>query len=406
MSILYLYYFIGVAVIGIITGVVPGMYLSKISETKALKNESIFNTRGFQRKILLIFQLIIVAILLNSTFIIKRQINYILNKNLGFNYENIVYMSLNKDIQDKREILKNYLLKNPKIKNIAFSDGLIGEGFPKTTKSIGEYEKLCYFYSIDPDYIRLYQMNIKYGRNFSWDLKTDSNNSCIINEAACKAFGIEDPLNKFMGNKEIIGVVSDFNFTSLHDKIEPLIINCGEGKIAQVKISGEKQLETLSFIKKICKEISPDFECDYSFLDTRIKKLYKSESDLKNSLAVYSMITLIIALLGLFGLTLFLIKKKTKEIGIRKLYGARLTDTFKLFTTEQVGIVFISNLLAIPASLLVIKGWLNNFQFRVEIGFLVFLKTFLITIVFTLLAISFVIIKTHKTNLIETLKHE
>ena len=405
-SLIYLYYFIGVTGIGIITGVVPGTYLSNINEIKALKKELIFNTRGFQRKMLLVFQLIIVAVLLNSTFIIKRQINFVLNKDLGFNYENIVYFDLSKTLLDKKEILKNNLLKNPKIKNVSLSDGIIGEGFAKASNSIGDNEKLCYFYSVDPDYLELYQMDIKYGRNFSWDLKTDVNNRCIINEAACKAFGIENPVNKLIGNKEIIGVVKDFNFTSLHNKIEPLIINCGNGNVVQIKISGENQIETLHFIKKTCKDISPDFECDYSFLDNRIKKLYKSELDLKSSFAVYSIITLIIALLGLFGLTLFLIKKKTKEISIRKLYGARLTNTFRLFTTEQVWIVFISNLLAIPISLLVMNGWLNNFQFRVDIGFIVFLKTFLITMVFTLLAISFFIIKTHKTNLIETLKHE
>ena len=134
--------------------------------------------------------------------------------------------------------------------------------------------------------------------------------------------------------------------------------------------------------------------------------MYKSELDLKSSFSVYSVITLIIALLGLFGLTLFLIKKKTKEIGIRKLYGSRLIDTFKLFATEQIMIVVISNILAVPVSLSVMTGWLNNFQFRVDIGFLVFLKTFLIIIIFNLLAISFFIIKTHRTNLIETLKYD
>lgn len=188
--------------------------------------------------------------------------------------------------------------------------------------------------------------------------------------------------------------------------IEPLVIDCGNGGIVQIKISGVNKEETKDFIINTCKSISPEFECNYSFLDDRIKKLYKSEIDLKSSFEVYSLITFIIALLGLFGLTLFTIKKKTKEISIRVLYGARLSDTFKLFTKEQIGIALIANIFAIPISLLVMNKWLNNFQFRVDIGFFVFLKTLFITIAFTLLAVSFLIIKTHKTNLIKTLKYE
>lgn len=406
-SLLYLYYFVGVIIIGIITGLVPGIFLSKINEIKALKNESVFNSRGIQRKILLVFQLVIVAVLLNSTFIIKRQISYVFKKDLGFQYDNVISFDLSKSLQDKNELLKNNLLKNPRIESVSFSDGLIGEEYSKHPVNIGGADKICTFYSIDTNYLALYKIKLKYGRGFSPDLKTDITNSCIINEEACKTFGIENPVGKSMANKKVIvGVVYNFNFTSLHNKIEPLIINCGNGKVVQIRISADNQEETINFVKRTCKSISPDFECNYSFLDNRIKKLYKSELDLKSSFEIYSLITFIIALLGLFGLTLFMVKKKTKEIGIRKLYGARLNDTFKLFTKEQIRIVIISNVLAIPISFLVMNKWLTNFQFRVDIGFLVFFETFFITIAFTLLAISFLIIKTHKTNLIETLKHE
>jgi ABC-type antimicrobial peptide transport system permease subunit len=141
-------------------------------------------------------------------------------------------------------------------------------------------------------------------------------------------------------------------------------------------------------------------------MENRIKTLYISEIKLKSSFVVYSGISLIISSLGLFGLTLFLIRKKTREISIRKLFGAKLSDTFKLFITEQVWIVIVSNMVAIPISLYVMKGWLNNFQYKVNIGYFVYLETLLLTLAFTILSISFFIVKTHKTNLIETLKHE
>jgi putative ABC transport system permease protein len=247
---------------------------------------------------------------------------------------------------------------------------------------------------------------VKYGRNFSSDLRTDIKGTCILNEEACRAFGIENPVGKLLGNIEIIGVVYNFNFTSLHNAIEPLVMNYGSGKIVQIKVSAERQDATVNYIKSICKNLSPDFECNYSFLDSRIRQLYKPDLDLKSSFAVYSIITLIIAVLGLFGLTLFTVKKKIKEVIIRKLFGARLKDTINLLTREHVIIVIISNILAMPITLLIMHKWLDNFRYKIDISFLIFLETFLITIVFTLLTVLFFILKTHRLNLIDNLKHE
>jgi len=405
-SSLYCYYFIGIVVIGIIVGLISGIFFSKINVIKTLKNESVLSSRGTQRKILLVFQLVIVAVLLNSTFIIKKQIGFVFKKDLGFQYENVISFGLNKTLQDKNEILKDILLKNPRVESISFSDGLLGDGFCKSSIKIGAVEKLCYFNSIDPYYLALYKIKLKEGRCFSNDLKTDSNKSCIINEETCNVYGIKNPVGKSIGHKIIVGVVYNFNYTSLHNKIEPLVFYCGKGRMIQIKISAVNKEETIEFIKNACKGLSPDFELNISFLKDHIKKLYKSELDLKSSFSIYSIITCIIALLGLFGLTLFKIKKKTKEISIRKLFGAKLNNTFILLAKEEIRIVLISNILAIPITLLLMNKWLNNFQFRVDIGFLIFLKTFLVSVAFTLLAILFLIIKTHKTKLIETLKYE
>lgn len=404
---LYLIYFIGIVFIGAITGLFPGVFLSKVKEIKALKNETVFRTRGFQRKILLVFQILIVATLLNSTFIIKSQINYILKKNLGFNYENVLSFKLTPEFSQKKELIKQKLLENPNIKDVSISDGLIGEGFAKAPIGNDDNNKLCYFYSIDPDYLKLYNITIKYGRNFSWDLATDISNSCILNEEACSILGYENPLNTKINNKQIIGVVNDFSFTSLHNQIEPLVIYCSqEGNIVQVKISSTNQNSTVQYISDICKNIFPNFDFNYEFVENRIKEMYKSELDLKSSFQFYSLITFIIALLGLLGLTLFLIKKKTKEVSIRKLFGAKLNDTLLLLSREQIWIVLIANIIAIPLTYFFMEKWLNNFQFRVDIGYYIFLKTFFIIISLTLLAVSIIVLKIHKVNLIEALRNE
>ncbi|MEN8904742.1 MAG: ABC transporter permease, partial [Clostridiales bacterium] len=391
---LYLIYFIGIVFIGFITGLFPGVFLSNVKEIKALKNETIFRSRGFLRKILLVIQILIVATILNSSFIIKKQINYVFTKDLGFNYENVLSFKLTPELGQKRELIKHKLLENPNIKVVSISDGLIGEGFAKAPIGNEDNNKLCNFYSIDPDYLKLYNIRIKAGRNFSGDLATDISNSCILNEEACRVFGYENPVNTKIKNKVIIGVVNSFNFTSLHNQIEPLVIYCGEGgNVVQVKISSINQNSTVKYIEDICKNISPDFNFNYAFLENRIKEMYKSELDLKSSFQFYSLITFIIALLGLLGLTLFLIKKKTKEVSIRKLFGAKLNDTLILLSREQIWIVLIANIIAIPLTYLFMEKWLNNFQFRMDIGYLIFLKTLIITISLTLLVVSFIILK-------------
>ncbi|RLD30254.1 MAG: hypothetical protein DRI73_10550, partial [Bacteroidetes bacterium] len=296
---LYMIYFIGIAVIGVIVGLIPGIFLAKTKEINALKNEIIFNSRGFQRKALLVIQLLIVAILMNSTFIIKSQINYIFQKDLGFSYNNIISFQLNEDLLDKNELLKHNLLKNPKIKYVSFSDGLIGSGFGKSSIGNDENRVLSYFFSIDPDYFDLYDINIKQGRNFSWDIATDSVSACIINEEACRVLEIELPINKILNDKKIVGVVNEFNFTSLHNQIEPLIIYWGgKGNVVQIKLSDDYQDETIQFISNSCKDISPDFNFNYTFLEISLKDLYKSEIELKSSFEFYSLITFIIALMG------------------------------------------------------------------------------------------------------------
>jgi putative ABC transport system permease protein len=406
-SVLYCIFFLVIAFIGLLTGYISGFSLSKLNVIKALKNESLLNSQGFQRKLMLAFQLIIVATLLNSTFIINSQIKFILSKDLGFNYENVIYFRLDDILQEKKNALTNKFLENPKIKKVSFSSGLIGEGFGKASIGNEDNVHLCYFNSIDPDYIDLYKLNVKEGRNFLWDLTTDFENACIINEQACKVYNLDNPVNEMLGNRRIIGIIKDFNFISLHKNIEPLVISCeNTGSVIQLKIEENNAKSTLNYIKETCSNLSPDYNFEISFLKTYLKELYKTEFDLNKNLKVYSTITFIIALLGIFGLALFMIKKKFKEISIRKLFGAKLKSTFLIIAKEYFIIVFISNLIAFPLSYLFTDKWGANFQYKVGFEYIVYLKTFLIVLVFTFLAIIYMILKSHSINPINALKEE
>lgn len=403
---LYACYFSCIGVIGCIMGFIPGLFISKTNAVKVLKNESIFGRREIRRKLFLLFQLLIVATLLNLSFIIKNQINFLLKKDMGFCYENVITFRLDETLQEKQELLKDKLYKIPSVEIVSCSNGLMGEGFTKVPIDNSENHDLCYTYTIDPEYLKLYAIDLKYGRNFSPDLKSDNKNSCIINEEACITIGIEDPIDRMINGRRIVGVVKNFNYSSLHNVIEPLLICCGTGKVIQIKIAPDNQNKTIDNIRSSCISISPDFEFDYAFLDTQIKELYKSDLNVRNSIGAYSIVAFLIALLGLLGLMLFIIRKKIKEVNIRKLHGASVSDILKLFLKEQLRIILISNAIAIPVSVFIVNKWLENFSYRVDIGFLVFLKTLIVTLIFNVLVISVLVVKAQKTNVVEALKNE
>jgi len=406
-NLIYFLFFFGIVIIGIITGIISGYSVSKLNAIKVLNNKSFFKSKGIQRKLLLIIQLTIVAVLLNSTFIINKQLNYILDKDLGFNYENIAYLKLDEKLIENSDVLKRKLKENPSIKGISFSSGLIGDGTTKAPLGSDDNIHLSNIYSVDPDYIDLYKMEIKSGRNFSWHYKTDFENTCIINEKACKVFGLEEPLDEMLGENKIVGVISDFNYTSLHNSIEPLVIFCEEnGRIIQLTISENEISSTLRYIENTCKMFSSEYNCNISFMDNRLKQLYKSEFELKKNFSFFSLVTLIIALLGIVGLALFMVKKKYKEISIRKLFGARLKDTFQIIAKEYFIIICISNLLAFPLTYFFMNRWITNFQYMAPFGYFAFIRTFLIVVAFTFLAITYMILKSHKISLIDTIKEE
>jgi putative ABC transport system permease protein len=406
-SSLYLIYLIIIVLIGFLSGLIPGLFFSKLKEISVLKKETVLNSNGIQRKVLLVFQLLIVACLLNASFIMKNQINYIFEKDLGYKYENIITFRLDEDLLAKKEVLKQTLLKKPYIEGVSFSTCLMGGNYSKSSMGNIDKKEMCYWTSIDPDYIALYGIRLVEGRDFSWDRTADFSKTCMLNKAALLAFGIKNIETDLFEGKEVLAVVDDFNFSSLHNQVEPLVLYCGrDGAFAQLKFSGACNDEDLQEIESVIKAISPNSDFDYSFLEDRIKALYQSDLDLKNSIQFYSFITLVIALLGLFGLTLFLIRKKNKEICLRKLFGANFSDTSKLLSKEQIWIVLIANIVAMPISYWLMEKWLTNFQFRLEINFMVFLKTFLITLVLTLLAVLVLIVKTHRVNLIQALRYE
>ncbi|MBE9492685.1 MAG: ABC transporter permease, partial [Bacteroidetes bacterium] len=350
--------------IGLVSGSYPAFYLSRFKPITVLKagHGKINGGTSLLRKALVVFQFIISITLIFSILVIYSQIRFILNKDLGYNYENVVGIPLyNNNSPEKINLIKNEFLKNPGVLNVAVSSGMNGVSGTQSTIEVDDTTdtrvtvRLGY---VDENFFPMMGIPVIEGRNFSKEYALDRNEAIIINESAVDYLGWDDPLGKqfrsIFGDtvykRKVIGVIRDYHYYSLRSKIEPAVYFYNpEGiHILCVKIQKDKNQETMEFIESVWHDIFPGSPFESRYASESLRNQYTDEHNLFKIFSYFTLLSLIISIMGLYGLTSFIIEQRTKEIGIRKIMGGSVFRIISTLIKEFLLLVLIAGIIASP----------------------------------------------------------
>ncbi|PKP34641.1 MAG: hypothetical protein CVU00_06030 [Bacteroidetes bacterium HGW-Bacteroidetes-17] len=405
--------------LGIISGLYPAVYLSQTKLSKLLTDSKNRNSNSFLfRRILILFQFTITSSLIAGTIIISLQNNYMQNKDLGFKKEHIINLLLPTKIVNSRNEFKAELLKIPYITNVSFSHGIPGNTYNTVSFKWKDTEETMRITTVDPDFFDLYQIKIKEGRFFNPDLQTDKINTCLINETAAKLLGWDTIVGEYIKvNKAgsivpddftIIGIFKDYHVESLHNSIVPMAIFWNEQFHRQASIKfNEKYLPTvIPHIEKSWKIFAPESPFEYSLLINRLNDQYTNEEKLYSILFYLSLLIIFIACLGLFGLASFMVFQKTKEIGIRKVYGASVSSIVLQLCKEYSALIIIASIVSVPVVIYFLDIWLSRFSYRINIPWWVFLVSSISSLIIANITVYFHSIKAAYKNPIDAIRYE
>jgi predicted permease len=416
-------YFVGITLItGILAGSYPALLLSAFQPIKTLKGSSNVNVTGKNRtplfrRILVVTQFTLSIALIIGTFVIYTQLGFMRNINLGINKDHIVYISMAENIVDDYESIRKKLLGNANVLTVSASLALptdIGNspGSPQWEGKDPNNNMQIKADFVDYDYIDLLQIKMAQGRSFSRKFATDAAEAYIVNEEAVRRMELESPVGKqfsFWDRKgKIIGVMKNFHFRPMHHQIQPIVFKIFPAwfRYIYIKIKPGNIPGTLASLKKSWSQLYPGYPFEYRFLDEQFDQLYRAEERMGTLTNYFTVLGILIACLGLFGLASFMAEQRTKEIGIRKALGASVGNIILLLSREFTKLVLVATIIAWPVAYFTMNQWLQNFAYRIGIGWWVFVFSAGLTIIIAFLTVSYQSIRAATANPIEALRCE
>lgn len=404
-------------VTGVLAGSYPAFYLSSFNPARVLKGETGRSGNAGLRKVLTVMQFGVAIFLLIGTFAVFKQMSYVQDTNLGFNQESIIYFAPPTELYNRKEAFRQNLLQHSAIQSATFSNGTPGMSnstwgynFPDL-KIEGQTMNTMI---IDFDYLKTYGLEIVEGRNISSEFSTDSSDAYLINETAVRDLMLENPIGTTIqatdghGPGKIVGVVKDFHYRSLHKKIEPLVLRHDQNNMwcMSVKFSDGALKEGLAAVESEWKKIVPDYPFNYEFVDDTIARQYKADQNTGVLLTSFSALAIIIACLGLLGLTAFMTEQRKKEIGVRKVLGASVASVVLLLSKDFSKLIIIAFVIVVPIAWYAVNQWLNDFAYKAEISPLVYLGAGLSILIVAFSSMAYQSIKAAVVNPSDTLRNE